>query len=215
MSRDNSDISDDAKGLLARVRNASDRQNVDFVRLVRTFYGDGSDETFKEIIADSEFDDPIFDNATLYDAGTEDGLQTFRSILTRIPQIIEVMPNLCNIHHDEWREDLAEAIQAGPDGPEWDYAVEMTHKQAKWSHVLIYDKEANDSGEVLLVYTDDRGRVLRYCRVGPGGGTEDLQHVKAMLYSRQDIEHIWWEIGRYGENWVPERLVERWAEVDN
>jgi hypothetical protein len=52
---------------------------------------------------------------------------------------------------------------------------------AKWGHVLIYDKEANDGPwNVLLVYLDDRGRILRYSRLDGSGGAEELQAADAM-----------------------------------
>lgn len=106
------------------------------------------------------------------------------------------------------REALEKAIDKK--GDEIDF--EMAHQAARWTHVLIYDQVANDGpGNVLVVYIDDRGRVLRYSRLG---GTEDLWASDGMFLSGQDFMRAWWENGRYGEDWEPEQLVKRWEEVE-
>ncbi|RAK98562.1 uncharacterized protein BO80DRAFT_427357 [Aspergillus ibericus CBS 121593] len=211
MSVDRDDITEDAKDLLARVRSPSDRQEVSYTRLVRTFYGEGSDEKLVDLIAEAEFDEPVFDNAALYDAGSNDGLQSLHAILTRIPQIVEETPGFAVWYDEKKRKALAEAIEVGPD--QFDYALEIFHLAAKWDHVLIYDKEANETpGNVLLVYVDDRGRVLRYSRLD---GALDLQAADGMLYTRQDSMHAWWEGGRHGEDWQANQLAQRWGEVEH
>lgn len=207
MSVDRDDITDDEKDLLAHVRSPSDRQGVSYTRLVRTFYGEGSDVNFVELISEAEFDEPVFDNAALYDAGSNDGLQSLHDILTRIPQIVEETPGFAVWYDEEKRKALEEAIEVSPD--QFDYAMEILHLAAKWDHVLIYDKEANDGPRnVLLVYIDDRGRVLRYSRLD---GALDLLAADSMLYTGQDSMHAWWEGGCYGEDWQPHQLAKRLA----
>ncbi|KAJ5638117.1 hypothetical protein N7490_007996 [Penicillium lividum] len=205
MRIDKDDITDDEKDLLARVRNPSDRQNISHTRLVRTFYGEGSDENFAELIFKPEFDESVFDNAALYDAGSDDGLQSLHNILTRIPQIVERTP-FCAIWSDERKREALE--EADKD----DSAIWLFHLAARWDHVLIYDKEANDKGNVLLVYIDDHGRVPRYSRLDGAG---DLQDATGMLLSGQDFMHAWWEDGRYGEDWQPHQLAKRWGEIEH
>lgn len=203
------DITGDEKDLLSRVRNPLDRQGVSYTRLVRTFYGGQSDIVFPELITRGEYDGTVFDNATLYDAGSDDGLQSLRGILTRIPQILEATAVSAPEYERQGRETLEEAKEMDDDDIE--FHVEMAHQAARWCHLLIYDKEAYDSpGHVLVVYLDDRGRVLRYSRLD---GTEDLQAIDGMLLSGQDIMHGWWEDGCYGEDWEPEQLAKRWGEV--
>ncbi|TQB68083.1 hypothetical protein MPDQ_004050 [Monascus purpureus] len=210
MSLSKDDITEDEKNLLARVRSASDRQGVSYTRLVCTFYGEGSEENLAELISEAEYDGTVFDEAALYDAGSNDGLQSLRNILTRIPQIVEETPGFAAWYNERKRKTRDEAIEASVDN--FDYALSIFHLAAKWSHVLIYDKEANDGpGNVLLVYIDDRGRVLRYSRLD---GAEDLQAADGMLCSGQDFMHAWWEGGRYGEDWEPDQLSKRWDEVD-
>ncbi|KAJ5802442.1 uncharacterized protein N7503_004892 [Penicillium pulvis] len=206
------DITKGEKDLLSRVRNPLDRQGVSYTRLVRTFYGDQSDIVFPELITQSEYDGAIFDNATLYDAGSDDGLQSLRGILTRIPQILEATAVSAFKYEIQRRETLEKAT--GKDNHNIEFHFEMAHQAARWCHLLIYDKEAYDSpGHVLVMYLDDRGRVLRYSRLLDG--TEDLQAIDGMLLSGQDIMHGWWEDGRYGEEWEPQQLAKRRAEVEH
>ncbi|KAJ5736168.1 uncharacterized protein N7483_001293 [Penicillium malachiteum] len=202
MSRGRDDITDAEKDLLARVRNHLDRQRISYTRLVRTFYSDDSDTRFADLLSQSEFDEPVFDNAALYDAGADNGLLSLHNILIRIPQIVE-MTAWHVLHCDEQtQEALQEAMRVGLD--EIGYAVAMYHLASKWSHVLIYDKEANDTSKVLLVYLDDRGRVLRYSRLW---NFEELQDASAMLWTGQDTMNRWWEGGQYGEDWEPQHLA--------
>lgn len=209
MYHDRHDITDDEKDLLAWVRNSLDRREASYTRLVRTFYGECSDTIFADLISQAEFDGPVFDNAALYDAGWDDNLQSLQDILTRTPQTVEETACFALIYDDRMRGALEEAMEIGQD--EVDYIIAMSHQVVNWNHVLIYDKEANDSqGTVLLEYIDDRGWILRYSRVD---GAEDLQAADAMLCSGQDIQHRWWEDGRYGEDWEPQQLFKRWAEV--
>jgi hypothetical protein len=96
---------------------------------------------------------------------------------------------------------------------QFDSALSIFHLAAKWSHILIYDKEANDGpGNVLLVYLDDRGRVLRYSRLDRA---EDLQAADGMFCSGQDSKRAWSAYGRYGEDWEPRGLSKRCDEVDH
>lgn len=64
----------------------------------------------------------------------------------------------------------------------------------------------------MLVYLDDRGRVLRYSRLDRA---KDLQTADGMFCSGQDSMHAWWADGRYGEDWEPRELSKRWDEVDH
>lgn len=212
MWRTDEDITEGEKRLLSRVRDPLDRQGVSYTRLVRTFYGDQSDTVFPELIAQGEYDGTVFDNATLYDAGSDDGLQSLRGILTRIPQILEATTVSASKYESQNRETLEKAIEE--DNYSRKFHVEMAQQAARWCHLLIYDKEAYESpGHVLVVYLDDRGRVLRYSRLLDG--TEDLQAIDGMLLSGQDIMHGWWEDGHYGEDWEPQQLAKRWAEVEH
>lgn len=209
--RPDEDIAEGEKDLLSRVRDPLDRQGVSYTRLVRTFCGDQSDKAFPELIAQGEYDGTVFDNATLYDAGSDDGLQSLRSILTRIPQILEATTVSASKYGSQKREALEKATEK--DNCDMKFNVEMAHQAARWCHLLIYDKEAYGSpGHVLVVYLDDRGRVLRYSRLLDG--TEDLQAIDGMLLSGQDIMHGWWKDGSYGEDWEPQQLAKRWAEVE-
>lgn len=74
MSKAQEDITEDEKNCLARVRDPSDREEISFTRLVRTFYGDSSGNNLSELILEAEYDGTIFDNIALYDAGSDDGL---------------------------------------------------------------------------------------------------------------------------------------------
>ncbi|KAJ5728423.1 hypothetical protein N7493_004753 [Penicillium malachiteum] len=94
---------------------------------------------------------------------------------------------------------------------ELEYAVAIYHQAAKWTHVLIYDKEANDTSNVLLVYLDDRGRVLRYSRLCD---SEGLQAASGLLWTGQDDQQAMWEEGQYGEDWEPRNLA-RQIEAQN
>ncbi|KAJ5622161.1 hypothetical protein N7528_005393 [Penicillium herquei] len=185
------DITDEGMDLIARVRNPSDRKDISYSRVVRTYYGEDSGEKFAELMEEAEFDQTVFDDAELYDAGFKDGLESLHDILTRIPQIIEGAPLLAIQRDERMKETHDEALE----DQHSDYAIAMFHLAAKWDHVLIYDKEANEEGDVLLVYFDDRGRTVRYGRVE---GAEEWQSADAMLCSGQDFMHRWWETGDYG-----------------
>lgn len=212
MWRTDEDITEGQKDLLSRVRDPLDRQGVSYTRLVRTFYGDQSDMVFPELITQSKYDGIVFDNATLYDAGSDGGLHSLRGILTRIPQILEATAVSAFKYESQKRETLEQVTEE--DNCNIEFHVEMAHQAARWRHLLIYDKDAYDSpGHVLVVYLDDRGRVLRYSRLLDG--TEDLQAIDGMLLSGQDIRHGWWEDGHYGEDWEPQQLAKRWAEVEH
>ncbi|KAJ5734310.1 hypothetical protein N7493_003096 [Penicillium malachiteum] len=208
MSMNDVDITDEGKDLIARVRNPSDRKDISYSRVVRTYYDEDSDEKFAELMEEAEFDQTVFDDAELYNAGSKDGLESLHDILTRIPQIIEGVLLLAIQRDERMKETREEALE----DQDSDYAIAMFHLAAKWDHVLIYDKEANEEGDVLLVYFDDRGRVVRYGRVE---GAEDWQAADAMLCSGQDFMHRWWETGDYGEDWEPDQFDERWAEIEN
>lgn len=216
MRHDGEDITEDEKDFLARVRNPSDRQGVSYTRLVRTFYGDASETNLSQLITEAEYDGTIFDNAALYNAGSDDGLQSLHGILTRIPQIVEKTARFALYYEHRVREALKKAIDTDTGDVNFDFHVEMAHQAARWSHVLIYDKKANDGpGNVLLVYLDDRGRVLRHSRLDGSYGAEDLWAADAMLLSGQDVMRVWWEDGRYGEDWEPQQLVKRWGEAES
>lgn len=207
MDKKNDDITDAEKDLLARVRTPSDRRDVSYSRVVRTFYGEGSDAIFAELISEAEYDQPVFDNAMLYNAGSNDGLQSLHEILTRLPQIVEGTAGLTRFFNNRKKEALEEV-----NARNLNYTIEISHRAARWDHVFIYDKEANDSGgDVLLVYFDDRGRVIRYSRVD---GPDDLRDADAMLCSGQDCEHRWWMGSDYGEHWEPSELAKRWVEFE-
>ncbi|KAJ6015636.1 hypothetical protein N7540_010227 [Penicillium herquei] len=210
MSLKDDDITDEEKDLIARVRHPSDRQDISYTRIVRTYYGEGSAEKLEELAEEAEYDQTIFDNAELYDAGSNDGLQSLHEILTRIPQIMEEVPIVAIRRAEDMREIRKEAIEHPEFGSK--YHIEIFHQAAKWNHVLIYDREADDEGDVLLVYFDDRGRILRYGRVY---GAEDWQAADAMLHSGQDLMHRWWDTGDYGEDWNPDQFDNRWAEFEN
>lgn len=180
MSKAQEDITEDEKDFLARVRDPSDRKEISYTRLVRTFYGGGSEINLSELILEAEYDGTIFDDIALYDVGSDDGLQSLHGILTRIPQIVEGTTVFARRRDNRMREALEKAIDK--DGDEIDF--EMAHQAARWTHVLIYDKEANDGpGNLLVVYIDDRGRALRYSRLE---GTEDLWAADGMFLSGQD-----------------------------
>lgn len=214
MSKGKEDIIEDEKDFLARVRSPSDRQGVSYTRLVRTFYGDRSEISFSKLITEAEYDGTLFDNAALYNAGSDDGLQSLYSILTRIPQIIEETAPFALSYEHRIRKALRKATDKDID--DFNFYFEMAHQAARWSHVLIYDKKANDSpGNVLLVYLDDRGRVLRYSRLDGSHGAEDLWAADGMLLSGQDVMRGWWEDGCYGEDWEPQQLVKRWGEAEH
>lgn len=125
---DRYDITDDEKGLLARVRNPSDRRGVSYTRLVRKFYGERSDTIFADIISQAELDGPVFDNAALYDAGLNDGLQSLPDILTRTPQIVEGTAGFVLVYDDKMRGAPEEAIEIGQD--EIDYIIAISHQAA-------------------------------------------------------------------------------------
>ncbi|KAJ5891445.1 uncharacterized protein N7473_007673 [Penicillium subrubescens] len=211
MSLSEDDITEDKKNLLVRVRRASDRRGVSYTRLICTFFGEDSEENLAKLISEAEYDGAVFDDAALYDAGSNDGLQSLHSILTRIPQIVEETPGFAAWYNERKRRTRDEAIEAGVDS--FDYALSIFHLAAKWSHVLIYDKETNNGPrDVLLVYIDDRGHVLLYSRLA---GAEDLQAADGMLCSGQDCMHAWWEGSRYGKDWETHQLSKRWDEVDH
>jgi hypothetical protein len=155
-------------------------------RFVRTFYGEDSEETRPSWFSPAEYDGTGFDDAALYDAVSIDGLHSLHNILTHIPQIVEGTPSFA-AWYNEWKPKARdEDIEVGVD--QFDYALPIFQLAAKWSHLLTYDKETKDGLEdVVLVYLDDRGRVLRYSRLD---GAEELQAADGMLCSGQDSTQV-------------------------
>ncbi|KAJ5726592.1 uncharacterized protein N7483_007949 [Penicillium malachiteum] len=212
MYKEKDDITEAEKDLLARVRKPSDRRDTGTTRLIRTFYGEGSDDSFAELLDEAEFDldfQPHFDDATLYDAGSNNGFQSLHEILTRLPQILEHTAWFFDFREEQKQEALKEAPGLFTDN--FEYSVEITHKAARWGNVFIYDKEAYYEGDILLVYFDDHGRVIRYYRVE---GADDLSNAATMIDSGQDFMHGWWMAGHYGEDYEPHELAKRWREFE-
>ncbi|KAL2833719.1 hypothetical protein BDW59DRAFT_156520 [Aspergillus cavernicola] len=78
-----------------------------------------------------------------------------------------------------------------------------------------HDDIADDEKDLIARVRNpsDRQDVGRVRLVGTKAGTEDLWAAKAMLRTRQDTMHGWWENGHYGEDWEPRKIAERWVEV--
>ncbi|KAJ5919485.1 hypothetical protein N7454_009320 [Penicillium verhagenii] len=128
MDRKKEDITEDQKTLLAQVRDPSDRQQDSFSRIIRIYYSENSGEKFSQLILETEYDGARFENAALYDAGSDDGLQAVHNILTHIPQIVEMSPNFTRRYDNHTRDALEKAIDR--DASDADVNFEMAHQAA-------------------------------------------------------------------------------------
>lgn len=61
-------------------------------------------------------------------------------------------------------------------------------KEQNGVSVHIYDKEVIDTTNILLVYVDDRGRVMRKARLRWAKG---LQAADTMISTGQNVWHRW------------------------
>lgn len=220
MSSSHQDITDAEKDILIRIRDISALRGTGSMRIVRTFYGDNSDEAFDEMIESCEFDGQyeVFNNPELYDEGSKDGLESLHDILTLLPQIIDGSPYFHVNYAEKMVEAKEEAEKTGlPKFPseEFDELIDRLQCAAQWDHVLIYDKHAHDNhGSLLMVYLDNLGRVLRYFRLE---GYEELTEVMGLwigIFTSHDEGSFMWINAESGEDWKADQLDKRWGEVE-
>ncbi|KAJ5902258.1 hypothetical protein N7495_002786 [Penicillium taxi] len=216
MHSNDEDIADHEKDLLIRVRGIPALQAVGDMCIVRTFYGDGSNEAFDEMIRSTDFNDPA-----LLDEGSKDGLQSLHNILILLPQIIESSEGLMTQWADGMVEIKEEAKQAGLanfppeefDQEDFDHHMDMLQSAAQFGHVLVYDKEAhNTGGSLMMLYLDNLGRIIRHSRLDGYGELTDVMGL--FLANCYDEGTFPWENGEPGEHWKPDQMAKRWGEIE-
>ena len=156
---------------------------------LRTCYDEGSDEKHDTLIEGVQLDialnseDNLLDDADLYDFGDD-----WRRILDQIPEIIPIQDVPA---HSNWiREDLTKYLafqkhglgSASPrlrqnlsflEGAEYEDAIRKAllgslHYACKVTFLVVEDREALETGNVLLLYLDAEGLVVRSLRIHPG-----------------------------------------------
>jgi hypothetical protein len=149
---------------------------------LRTCYGDGTDEAHQGLLKmlnqdlALEVEENILDDVALYDYG-DDWRRIFEVVPERLfEETLEGVDMRDAPHEARFLEahearfleaqrklELDEA--AGMDA--WRQATAKSHDLAVCNYLFVADKEALESGEVLVVFFDDRGRTVRQSRVQP------------------------------------------------
>ena len=188
--------SDQVESILKPWRTEEQRETADSLASpssdmawLRTCYDEGSDEKHDALMEGTDLDmaigseDHLLDDADLYDYGDD-----WRRILDQLPEIIPIRDALGNT---DWiRRQLTEYLafqkhglgSASPrlrqnlsflEGAEYENAIQKSllgslHYGCKVTFLVVEDKEALETGNVLLLYLDAEGLVVRSLRLHPG-----------------------------------------------
>ena len=198
--------------LLALVRSPAER-NANHIIWLRTCYfdkdGNTTDEAHENLFKRSNFFyNPelfesftvLFDNARRYNYGPGG----WQKIFTRIPQLVD------NSHPPEELErrkaEALEEAQYAEDNPslntyseaeesDWILIYSSLHWLSAAGVIFVVDEEAIETGEVLLAWYDDCGRVVRSCRV------KDTVMLLGILIQGAGSDLGYWGNGEIGDDY--------------
>lgn len=196
--------------LLALVRTPAERKANDIIWL-RTCYfdkdGNTTDEAHENLFKQSDFfyhpeffegSNVLFDDVTRYNYGPE-----WQKIFTRVPELVET-----DRPPEELEREKAEAIEEAhyaedhpsenmyseSDESDWELHWSGFHRSCVVGVMFVADKKAIKTGEVLLAWYDDCGRIVRSGRV------KDTSDVLYLLMLDKIVSGPW-ECSEIGEDY--------------
>lgn len=212
---------------LARLRlPATDRKLAPkFGIWLRTWYGPGSDAAFASLHESLRYNEPtlVLDDASLYNFGEE-----WERIFERMPQLVHTYFS-AQKYSEKKQKALKEALEMEEDGrvadPDFGYdpdedAIPWEEHSAnyQWAcitgYVLIIDKttlssgdgpedKSEDSGTILVMWYDDRGRGVRSGRERP----DQVVDYAGLLMESFVRDHPIWTNASVGEDYEREAVV--------
>ncbi|KAF5636904.1 hypothetical protein F25303_8107 [Fusarium sp. NRRL 25303] len=189
--------------------------------VLRTFYGGVNDDVkFRRWIYDAaaafEQDNPlgelfgdtedhwwrILDDASLFDTG----YQCWENICNRFPELAS--PEVCRTFNDgdiaEVKEEVS-AVVTSRESEEDDYEDAIAHVAVSGCWLLVFDRESFEEEEVLLVFRDKRGNVVRQSSIKP----DDLEHIPHYIMRGSITESGFWLDAEVGEKYKKKGKVMR------
>lgn len=151
---------------------------------LRTCYDEGSDEAHQKLLDELneelalEVDENILDDAALYNY-SDDWHRVFEVIPERLG-LGDTLDDLDGMPTPEEHEarlleaqrNFNLAINSVTDREALKFATARLHSEAVSNYLFVADKEALNTGKVLLVFYDDCGRTVRQARVRPEYGEQ-------------------------------------------
>ncbi|MCJ1432898.1 hypothetical protein MMC27_002256 [Xylographa pallens] len=207
------------QALLASVRSHSERR-VSTPVWLRTCYrdhdGNSTDAAHKALRMSTEgFYEPdaqghthVFDDAMLYDYGSQD----WQRIFTRIPELLSAKGCTADYYEQGKAAAVQVAIEAddeedveleeqgytkSEDGLHWSEMFQGVHYASVVGEIWIADEEAINSGRLLMVWFDDCGRVIRWVRMP----AEEIDGILGRIFEGSDNEHGAWELAEVGPDY--------------
>ncbi|KAF4344533.1 hypothetical protein FBEOM_1501 [Fusarium beomiforme] len=179
--------------------------------VLRTYYGGiNDDQKFRcwiyEAAATFEEDNPmgdlfgesddhwwrILDDASLFDMGTQD----WQSIYNILPELAS--SDLLRTFGDKdiagAREEVS-AVVVSREPEEDDFEDAIAHVAVSGCWLLVLDKEAFEDEEILLVFRDKKGNVVRQSSIA----LEDLEHIPHYIMRGSITESGFWRDAEVGK----------------
>ncbi|KAF9783634.1 hypothetical protein IL306_008761 [Fusarium sp. DS 682] len=179
--------------------------------VLRTYYGGANDnEMFRSWIYDAaaafeeanplgdlfgEADDHwwrILDDASLFDIGTQD----WQGVYNIFPELAS--PDLRRTFNDkdvaEAKEEVS-AVVVTREPEEDDYEDAIAHVAVSGCWLLVLDKASFEDEEMLLMFRDKKGNVVRQSSIAP----EDLGHIPHYIMRGSITESGFWRDAEVGK----------------
>lgn len=211
MERRLSAFSASDKQLLFSLRHMRDLREPGEMPILRTCYGPGTDEAFRDLVEEAELDGPVWDDAGSFDFGPEGWQQFF----LHIPQLLEMSSEYARSwleerHNclrdarqaqingsDENTEDVADEDEEDEDEEEHAWQWNDFHRAAQVGALFVVDREALDTERILVVWYDDLGRVVRQSRQEP----YECSSIVGLMLMDKVWEHTYWVEAEFGTDY--------------
>ncbi|KAF5554090.1 hypothetical protein FPHYL_8520 [Fusarium phyllophilum] len=170
--------------------------------VLRTYYGEASDERFRRWVYDAAAafaeDNPLGD--------------LFGDVDDHWWRILDdaslFATELCRTFNDgdvaEVKEEVT-AVVTSREAEEDDYEDAIAHVAISGCWLLVFDRESFEDEEVLLVFRDKRGNVVRQSSVKP----EDLEYIPHYIMRGSITESGLWRDAEVGEKYKTKRKIMR------
>ena len=184
---------------------------------LRTDYSPDSDDQHEELMSNTDVEDAVgsrhnlLNDANLYDFGNE-----WQKVFSVLPELLDSTPNSLDADYvNQIKEDvtnekfpphieqlIANTRRNLPQERAEEEIFNIVHTPVQKAHVVNYlvieDKQALESGKVLVVFVDDVGQVVRKNRVD----AEEVMSLGGMwMHCAYDDLEIWME-GEVGADYV-------------
>ncbi|TXC10233.1 hypothetical protein FocTR4_00004527 [Fusarium oxysporum f. sp. cubense] len=136
----------------------------------------------------------ILDDASLFDTGDQD----WESIYNRFPELAS--SEVCRTFSDgdvaEVKEEVS-AVVTSREPEEDDYEDAIAHAAVSGCWLLVLDRESFEDEEMLLVFRDKMGNVVRQSSIKP----EDLEHIPHYIMRGSITESGFWRDAEIGKEY--------------